>query len=197
MITIESRIVCEDIKLGGSISINGTCLTVTSVTNSKFKVEATQQTNEITNISKWHSGKKVNLERAMKAGDRFGGHIVQGHVDGLGKIAKIGYMAGSNEYYIEAPQNIRDLIVDKGSITIDGVSLTIAGRTKLGFSLMLIPFTLKNTTLGLLRPGDEVNIETDIIIRWLAEKYHQEIQKYRTDTWEQTFSQINSIHKEE
>ncbi len=123
--------------------------------------------------------------------------MVQGHIDGLGTVSRVRFMAGSSEYTIEAPRKVRDNTVNKGSITIDGVSLTIASKTKLGFTLMLIPFTLENTTLGLLKPGDRVNIETDIVFRWLAERYPRATNENRSDTWDNSFSQVEGIHSED
>ena len=179
------------------MSVSGACLTVISIENSKFQVEATKQTVESTNISRWLSSTKVNLERALKVGDRFGGHMVQGHIDGTGKISKVRYMAGSNEYSVEVPAYIRELVVSKGSITVDGVSLTIANKTKLGLKLMIIPFTLNNTTLGTLKPGDIVNVETDIIFRWLAERYPQDHTENKIDAWDDNFSKLTDIHRED
>jgi riboflavin synthase len=183
--------------LGDSVSVSGACLTVILIAKPKFQVEATKQTVESTNISGWHSSTKVNLERALKVGDRFGGHMVQGHIDGTGKITKVRYMAGSNEYSVEVPNYIRELVVSKGSITIDGVSLTIVGKTKLGFKLMTIPFTLENTTLGVLKPGEKVNIETDIVFRWLAERYPQNHSENNGDAWDANSTNITEIYRED
>ena len=123
--------------------------------------------------------------------------MVQGHIDGIGKVSKVRYMAGSNEFSVEIPRNIRELVVGKGSITVDGISLTVASKTKHGFTLMVIPYTVENTTIGTLKAGDRVNIETDIVLRWLAERYPQENNINNTDTWDDNFSQIAGIHRED
>lgn len=160
----------SDLKVGDSIAINGVCLTVISISNDRFEVEATAGTLSVSNIGALIVGKRVNVERALRVSDRLGGHIVQGHIDGIGKVSKIRFGSGSTIIEVELPSNLRKYIVDKGSITIEGVSLTVSEKTVRGFRINIIPHTLENTTLKDLRPGDKVNIETDIIIRWLSER---------------------------
>jgi riboflavin synthase len=148
-------------KPGDSIAIQGTCLTVTDVDKKGFTVEAMRQTKMITTLSEWQMGSYVNLEQALKLGDRLGGHILLGHVDEVGKLIRI----KGNEYYFQVgTQNVKYLI-PKGSIGIDGVSLTISSVSKNVFSVNLIPFTLKNTTLGALKPGSFANLEFDYLAK--------------------------------
>ena len=124
-------------------------------------------------IGHWRIGRKLNLERALKISDRLGGHIVQGHIDGKGKVSRICFKTGYTSIYIDTTSKITDLIAPKGSICVDGVSLTVAEKSRRGFSLMIVPYSLKKTTLGELNPGDEVNLETDIIIRWLSDRFSE------------------------
>ena len=170
-LSIKAELVCSDLKLGDSVAINGVCLTVIQLEREGFTVEASSQTVNQSTISNWQVGRKVNLERALAVGDRLGGHIVQGHVDGIGRIAKIRYGEGSTEINIEAPDAVMKLLAPKGSIAVDGVSLTVALKTTRSFKLMVIPYTLQNTCLGELKPGDNINLESDLIIRWLADRF--------------------------
>lgn len=170
-LSIKAQLICDDLKLGDSIAINGVCLTVTKLERDGFSVEAASQTVNQSTISNWQVGRKVNLERALAVGDRFGGHIVQGHVDGIGRVAKIRYGEGSTDIHIEAPLAVMKLLAPKGSIAVDGVSLTITSKTARSFKLMVIPYTLQNTCLGELKPGDNINLETDVIIRWFADRF--------------------------
>lgn len=151
----------EDIEIGESIATNGACLTVSEKTETEYSVFLMPETLKITSFS--HKlPKRLNLERALKIGDRLSGHIVQGHVDGVGEVSKIDETDGYR-IFIKFPTNFRPLLIQKGSITIDGVSLTVASLTNNTFSVALIPHTLNHTTLGLLRLGDKVNLEFDII----------------------------------
>jgi len=170
-LSIKAGLVCSDLKLGDSVAINGVCLTVIQLERDGFTVEASSQTANQSTISNWQVGRKVNLERALAVGDRLGGHIVQGHVDGIGRIARIRYGEGSTEINIEAPDVVMKLLAPKGSIAVDGVSLTVASKTTRSFKLMVIPYTLQNTCLGELKPGDNINLESDLIIRWLADRF--------------------------
>ena len=134
-------------------------------------MEASAHTARQSTIHNWKIGRRVNLERALKVGDRLGGHIVQGHVDGVGRVARIRYGEGSTDIYVETDNNLMKLMAPRGSVTVDGVSLTLAGKSARSFKLMVIPYTLHHTTLGDLKPGQEVNLETDVIIRWLADRF--------------------------
>ena len=181
-LTIKADLITEDLNLGDSVSISGVCLTVNRLVRTSFGVEASAHTVSNSTIGDWQVGKKVNLERALKVGDRFGGHIVQGHVDGVGRVSKIRYGEDSTDIHIETDVSMMKLMAPKGSVAVDGVSLTLAEKSARSFKLMVIPYTLQNTCLGDLRPGNSVNIETDLIIRWLADRFRDgEITEGETD----------------
>ena len=166
-LTISSKNVNDNIKIGDSISIDGACQTVTGFTNDSFMVFASKITCEVTTLGDFKIGRKVNLERAMSVGDRFGGHIVQGHVDGKGKIISITKDQNGIAIEIVVPKDMLKYIVAKGSIAVDGISLTVVSLTEKGFSLYIIPETIINTTLNNKAQGSEVNIETDILAKYV------------------------------
>ncbi len=170
-LSVKAGKVLEDLNLGDSVAINGLCLTVTNLVRDSFSVEASAHTVSSSTIGDWRIGRRVNLERALKVGDRLGGHIVQGHVHGIGRVAKIRYGEGSTDIYMEAPAPVIQLLAPKGSVAVDGVSLTLAEKSARSFKLMIIPYTYQHTCLKDLKPGDAVNIETDLIIRWLADRF--------------------------
>jgi len=183
LLTIKAEKIMTDLKSGDSVAISGPCLTVTELVRDGFRVEVSAHTISQSTVGNWQVGRRVNLERALKVSDRLGGHIVQGHVDGIGRVAKIRYGEGSTDIHIEAPEAIMKLLAPKGSVAVDGVSLTLAGKTARSFKLMVIPYTLQNTTLGDLKPGDAVNLETDIIIRWLADRFRNGEVGSSRDDW--------------
>ena len=156
------------IDLGASISHAGCCLTVTEKGPGWFAVEVSGETLSKTNLGDWTEGHRVNLERAAKLGDELGGHIVSGHVDGLGKVVSITPEGGSHRIEIEAPAPLHRFIAPKGSITVDGVSLTVNAVEGQVFGLNIIPHTWEATTLGGLKAGDAVNLEIDMLARYLA-----------------------------
>lgn len=165
---IETAWEIAGIELGASISHAGCCLTVTETGPGWFAVEVSNETLSKTTLGAWKAGDRVNLERAAKLGDELGGHIVSGHVDGLGRVVSVTPEGGSHRIDIEAPEPLHRFIAPKGSITVDGVSLTVnavEGRT---FGLNIIPHTWQATTLGDLKPGDAVNLEIDMLARYLA-----------------------------
>jgi len=159
-IVVESTI---ENKKGDSISIQGICLTVVDVDKLGFSVEAMRQTKRITTLSDWQVGTYVNLERALRIGDRLGGHLMLGHIDEIGKLIR----TKGNEYFFQRSTENTKYVIPKGSVGIDGVSLTVANVSKNIFSVNLIPFTLKNTTLGALKIGSFVNIELDYLLKCL------------------------------
>jgi riboflavin synthase len=167
-LTIETAL-AHDVSEGDSVSVAGVCLTATSVTAKSFSADAINETLSRTSIGKLGEGDSVNLELAMKADGRFGGHIVQGHVDGVGEVAAIRPDGLSQVITVNAAPEILRYIVEKGSITIDGISLTVAQVERDGFDVALIPETLERTTLGSAKAGDTVNLETDIFAKY-AEK---------------------------
>jgi riboflavin synthase len=165
---IETAWDVSGIDLGASVSHSGVCLTVVEGQDHWFAVEVSGETLEKTTLGRWEAGTRINLERATRVGDELGGHIVSGHVDGLGVIAEITPEGGSHRIVIEAPEPLHRFIAAKGSITVDGVSLTVNSVDGRRFGLNIIPHTWEATTLGTLQPGDTVNLEIDMLARYLA-----------------------------
>ncbi|WP_395943598.1 riboflavin synthase [Brevundimonas sp.] len=165
---IETTWDVSGIDLGASISHAGCCLTVTEKGDNWFAVEVSNETLSKTTLGAWKAGDGVNLERAAKLGDEMGGHVVSGHVDGLGRIVSITPEGGSHRVEVEAPAPLHRYIAAKGSITVDGVSLTVNSVEGRVFSLNIIPHTWDVTTLGRLKAGDPVNLEIDMLARYLA-----------------------------
>ena len=166
-ITIKAKKVLEGTQLGDSIAVNGTCLTVTSINSDGFSADVMAETVKRTSLSQVGKGDLVNLERAMILNGRFGGHIVSGHIDGTGTITK--YTKEENAIWvtIKAPDEILDLIVEKGSICIDGISLTVATVSDQDFQVSIIPHTAKETTLIHKNVGSLVNLENDIVGKYI------------------------------
>lgn len=156
-----------DVPVGASIAVNGVCLTAVKVEDERVTVDVIPETLNRTNLGEVGAGGRVNLERPMRADGRFDGHIVQGHVDGVGVVSAINHDDGGTLMTVEAPVDLMGFIVEKGSITVDGVSLTVAAMTERSFSVALIPHTLEFTTLGLRKPGDTVNLENDVIAKYV------------------------------
>ena len=167
VITIEAEKVLEDIHLGDSIALNGVCLTVTSFDSHSYSVDIMHESLKRTNLGSMKSGSRVNLERAMAADGRFGGHIVAGHVDGTGKITSMEKDDNAVWIYIQAEPSVLKYIVEKGSITIDGISLTVAKVDEKSFAVSVIPHTGTHTTLLEKKPGDTVNLENDMIGKYV------------------------------
>lgn len=167
VISINAKTVLEKIKLGDSIAVNGICLTVTKILTDGFEADIMPETIRRSSFSSMNTGDKVNLERAMPADGRFGGHIVSGHIDGIGSIVSM--TNESNAVWIEicAKEELMCMIAEKGSITIDGISLTVANATNTNFSVSIIPHTGKETTLLSKNIGDTVNLETDVIAKYI------------------------------
>ncbi|MNJ36181.1 Riboflavin synthase [compost metagenome] len=165
---IETAWDTATIDLGASISHAGCCLTVTEKGEGWFAVEVSGETLSKTKLGDWAEGARVNLERAAKLGDELGGHIVSGHVDGLGEVVSITPEGGSRRIVIEAPAPLHRFIAPKGSITVDGVSLTVNGVQDRRFDVNIIPHTWDATTLGGLKVGEKVNLEIDMLARYLA-----------------------------
>jgi len=165
---IETAFDTAGIDLGASISHAGCCLTVTEKGPGWFAVEVSGETLSKTTLGGWTEGRRVNLERAARLGDELGGHIVSGHVDGLGRVVAVEPEGGSHRVHIEAPAPLHRYIAPKGSITVDGVSLTVNAVEGQRFEVNIIPHTWQATTLGSLNPGDPVNLEIDMLARYLA-----------------------------
>ena len=166
-ITIESAIT-KELKVDQSVAHNGVCLTVIEINNDCYTVTAIQETILKTNLSGWTENTTVNLERAMKLGDRLDGHIVQGHVDGTAICTKIIAENGSWRYTFEFDENGTSTTIEKGSITVNGVSLTVVDSKKNSFSVAIIPYTYENTTFKDLVLGSKVNLEFDVIGKYVA-----------------------------
>ncbi len=164
---IKAHTVLENTKIGDSIAVNGVCLTVTSMTSKGFTADVMPETLRRSSLGTLHSGSSVNLERAMAANGRFGGHIVAGHIDGTGKIKSHKPESNAVVVTVSTDSTILRYIVEKGSIAIDGISLTVTAVTKTDFSVSLIPHTAKETTLLSKKAGDIVNLETDIIGKYV------------------------------
>ena len=157
-----------DMRIGASISVNGVCLTAVETGQDMVVVEVIPETLQRSNLGSLVRGNQVNLERPMLASGRFDGHIVQGHVDGLGTIADIDRGSdGSVVMTVDTPEELHRYLVEKGSVTIDGVSLTVASLTDTGLRVALIPHSLEVTTLGLRNPGDTVNLEMDVLAKYV------------------------------
>jgi riboflavin synthase len=151
---------------GDSVSVSGACLTVTSVANGAFEADVANQTLSVTTLGELEPGAPVNLEPPLKAGDPLGGHLVQGHIDGTGEVKGVRGDGFARRLRLAAPRELGRFIVERGSVTVDGVSLTVAALADDGFEVSLIPETLERTTLGGLADGGRVNLEVDVIARY-------------------------------
>lgn len=166
-LTVSGDKIFSDLKLGDSVATNGVCLTVTSFSKGIFTADVMNETLKRSNLGELRQGSMVNLERAIIANGRFGGHIVSGHIDGTGVITKIEQDDIAVWYTIRADRKIMKYIIEKGSVAIDGISLTIAKVTDNDFSVSLIPHTAKETVLGYKKTGDTVNLENDVVGKYI------------------------------
>jgi riboflavin synthase len=166
-LTIRAKKVLEDIKIGDSISTNGVCLTVTGFSSTDFTVDVMPETMRRTNLGSLKTGSFVNLERALKVSDRLGGHIVSGHIDGMGTIKKFKDEDNATWVTVETDKKVIKYIVPKGSVAIDGTSLTVVDVTDNSFRVSLIPVTKEETILLRKKTGDEVNLECDIVGKYI------------------------------
>ena len=164
---ITGPLVVSDSKIGDSIAVNGVCLTVTSKTTNGFTADVMQETLNRSTLGTLVSGSKVNLERPVTMATRLGGHMVQGHVDGMGEITKRNASENWEVVTIAPPKDLLKYIVEKGSITVDGTSLTVASVDSSVFTVSLIPETLAKTTLGIAQVGDKVNLEVDVMAKYV------------------------------
>jgi len=166
-LSIKAKKILTDTKIDDSISINGICLTVVDIKTNSFAVQAVRETMQKSTIANWRKGEFVNLERAMKINDRLGGHIVQGHIDGIGTIDKITKLSDTLELEIILPTGKNAYTIEKGSIAIDGISLTIAKKARDKIQIAVIPHTLNNTTLKDKKVNDKINIEFDFFAKYI------------------------------
>ena len=164
---IACDVVREGLAIGDSVAVNGACLTVVEMTDDSFAVDCVEETLRRTSVGDREAGDTVSLERAMRVGDRLGGHIVQGHVDGTGTIRAITPEGDGVLMSFAAPGDVLRYVVEKGSITVDGVSLTVASREPDGFTIALIPHTMQSTTLGPDTVGRRVNLEADVVAKYV------------------------------
>ena len=179
IIKIGAKKVLEDVRLGDSIAVNGVCLTVTDYTDDYFQVDMMHETADRSGFLSMATSTKVNLERAMSVNSRFGGHIVSGHVDGQGRVMSITKDENAIWFEIECSNNLLRYIVEKGSIAIDGISLTVAKVTNSSFSISAIPHSVANTNLSFKKVGSFVNLECDIIGKYV-EKLLEPKQEYKS-----------------
>lgn len=166
-LTITAPAIAANVQVGDSVAVNGACLTVTSIAGRELTFDAVAETFSRTTLGELRAGDRVNLESSLKAGEPIGGHFVQGHVDGVGTILTSRSLGESRVVRINAPGDVLTYVVEKGSIAVDGVSLTVASCDSAGFTVAVIPHTLKSTTLSMKQPGDRVNLEADILGKYV------------------------------
>ena len=159
---------CEKIDLGASIACNGVCLTVVERDHDHFSVDVSEESLAVTSLKNWGEGSAINLERALAMGDELGGHIVSGHVDGLAEIMSIRQDGDSYRVSLKAPDHLAPMIAPKGSVALDGISLTVNEVDGNSFGIMVIPHTWTHTTLGQNQIGDKINLEVDMLARYVA-----------------------------
>ena len=168
ILTIAVENFTDNLAIGASIACNGVCLTVIEKANKSFTVQASNETLALTTVANWQIGTKINLERALKVGDELGGHFVSGHVDGIATLIAKEQIADSYKLDFSVPADLSKFIVKKGSVTLNGVSLTVNEGEGNNCSVNIIPHTLSETNLGDCQIGDKINLEIDIIARYLA-----------------------------
>lgn len=167
VLSVQASEIMDDIHLGDSVAVNGVCLTVISISPSGFTADVMHETLNRSSLGNLRTGSPVNLERAMPANGRFGGHIVSGHIDGTGRVSDICRDDNAVWYTIKTPSSVLRYIIEKGSIAIDGISLTVAKVSKNSFRVSIIPHTVSRTTLSSCRVGDSVNLENDCIGKYV------------------------------
>jgi riboflavin synthase len=158
----------SSIAIGASICCSGVCMTAVATTTNTFSVDAAAETLNVTTVGHWRTGTRINLERSLKMGDELGGHLVSGHVDGLAELAKREDLTDMARLILRVPRPLAHFIAQKGSVALDGVSLTINDVADNQFSVLIIPHTLSVTTLGAVKPGDSLNLEVDVMARYAA-----------------------------
>ncbi len=181
-LAILAKTVLEGLVTGDSVTVNGACLTVVSFDTTQFRVELSPETVKVTTLGALKAGDPVNLERAMRLNDRLGGHLVTGHVDGVGTVRARAQDADALQLLIEAPREVLRYCVAKGAVTVDGISLTVNEVTERGFRVTIIPHTAKVTTLGAKQVGDAVNLEADLIGKYVERLLREREGVPRPDT---------------
>ena len=167
-LNVEATQLSSDCSIGNSISVNGVCLTVESIRGVDLGMDLSEETLRVTNLGRLKTGDVVNLELSLQLGERIGGHFVSGHVDEVGKIVGQRVEGDCTVFQVSAGEQILNLLIDRGSITVDGISLTVTKVLDTSFEFVIIPHTAKLTTLGVKRVGDEVNLEADMIGKYIA-----------------------------
>jgi riboflavin synthase len=179
-LTVSASAVAAGLRVGDSIAVNGACLTAVGCSAGSFSCDLSEETLDRTSFGRLGAGDGVNLERALLVGSRLNGHFVQGHVDGVGTFSRAVPSGDGCVISIEFPQALERYIVPKGSIAVDGISLTIAGLESRAFSIAVIPHTLRTTNLGSLRAGDAVNLEADILAKYMERFFQLGIAKEKS-----------------
>jgi len=164
-----------DMQLGESVATSGVCLTVVEKSNRSYVADVSVETLSCTTIGDWSVGQQVNLERALRLADRLGGHLVSGHVDGIGEILERRSTARAEQFVVRAPQSLSKYLAFKGSVAVDGISLTLNAVSKDGFELTIVPHTLAETTMTNYKPGTKVNLEVDLVARYLERLQGEEL----------------------
>ncbi len=170
VVSTDGRLVVEaalDLRPGDSVAVNGVCLTAAEVDGGRFDADVMEETRRRSSLGRLEPGAKVNLELPLRPSDRLGGHFVQGHVDGVGRVAEVADEGIARRMRVETEPDLLRYVVEKGSVAVDGVSLTVAEVEDGGFAVSLIPETLERTTLGQLWPGDPVNLEVDVVAKYV------------------------------
>ena len=182
-LTVSAKKIMDDVKLGDSISTNGICLTVTAFDANGFSADVMPETMRRSNLGDQKTGSRVNLERALRVGDRLGGHMVSGHIDGVGKL--VGFEKEDNAIWvsISAPKEILKYVIEKGSIAIDGISLTVAYVDDKIFKVSIIPLTQEDTTLTSKKAGDKINLECDMTAKYIEKfMFHREQEEEKQES---------------
>jgi len=164
---VEAPATAASARVGDSVAVGGVCLTVVAVDGGRLAFDAVPETLSRTSLGHLEAGGAVNLEPALRVGDALGGHFVQGHVDGVGTVRSVVVEGSGRRVWVDAPAALLRYVVEKGSITVEGASLTVAGIDEHGFAVALIPHTLEVTTFGSLAPGDPVNLEVDVLAKYV------------------------------
>jgi riboflavin synthase len=188
-LTVASELAVLDSPTGASVAVNGVCLTVVENTETALAFEISEETFDRTTLGRLRPGDPVNLERPVTLTARMGGHMVQGHVDGVGTVTEVTPQEGGTTIRIALPGGLERYVVEKGSITVDGVSLTITGVDDQAFGVALIPHTLDVTTLGTVRPGDAVNVEVDVLAKYVERLLDMAQQQQMLDAVQQLQNQ--------
>ena len=192
-IIVSADKIFDDLKVGDSVAVNGCCQTITSLWNKEFTVQAINETVKLTTFKNLKYDEKVNLERAATPASRLGGHIVAGHVDGTGKVVSIEKVGNSTIFEFFAPDNIMKYLIYKGSVAIDGVSLTICEISDTTFKVAVIPHTLRNTNFGAFQIGTEVNLEPDVIAKYVEKMLKKEEIPQKTEVITKEFLEENGF----